>query len=150
MNGNTQKELQVGPLTDHQQTQFQQVLNNNEDICAKSQTDFSKKLFLFGASSKPIAYLTHLTKKSADMICFATIFSILKIIPFSTYIIDDFTCYMSDYGRYAYLGLYDGNDYSQIRKTRTAQHTPVSNKTSSLAIIKNLCSSGFSSISSPA
>ncbi|CAB4422014.1 unnamed protein product [Rhizophagus irregularis] len=39
---NTQKDLHVGPLTDHQQTQFQQVLNNNEDICAKSQTDIGR------------------------------------------------------------------------------------------------------------
>lgn len=39
---NIQKDLHVGPLTDHQQTQFQQVLNNNEDICAKSQTDIGR------------------------------------------------------------------------------------------------------------
>ncbi|CAB4405679.1 unnamed protein product [Rhizophagus irregularis] len=39
---NTQKDLHIGPLIDHQQTQFQQVLNNNEDICAKSQTDIGR------------------------------------------------------------------------------------------------------------
>ena len=39
---NVHNDLHVGPLTDHQQTQFQQVIATNEDICAKSQTDIGR------------------------------------------------------------------------------------------------------------
>ena len=37
-----QSEAHVGPLENHQQLQFQQMLENNIDICAKSQTDIGK------------------------------------------------------------------------------------------------------------
>jgi hypothetical protein len=36
------KDLHVGPLDDHQQQQFQNLIQNNYDICAASQTDIGR------------------------------------------------------------------------------------------------------------
>jgi hypothetical protein len=39
---NTKQDLHLGPLDHHQQTQFQNTLNEYADICAKSQTDIGR------------------------------------------------------------------------------------------------------------
>jgi len=56
---NIPQDLHVGPLTDHQQIQFQQLIGKNEDICAKSQTDIGRtgliKHHVYTGDAEPLA-----------------------------------------------------------------------------------------------